>query len=219
MKYDTFNRSVNYREMSAENIANWRNIHGINSRILNVYGQTTDRIGRPIVDTHFSKSEYIRMMNFNREFYTKIHKELQTKFPDTKITVRLGGIYHDVIEITIYGQQFGNGTEIRRDGTPSKTDYTYYLKVNDLDYGKPEGYFLEIHNGEYLRIYEIVKAVLLKILNESAEKIGKKSLEMLYRPPNNNEGGPMYQRARNNFMRHLKTRRSGNKRKTRRLKK
>ena len=121
--------------MSAENIANWRNIHGVNSRILNYYGETTDSIGRRIVDPRFSKSEYIRMMNFNKEFYTKIHKELQTKFPGTKITVRSGRLRHAVIEITIYDPQFG------------VLGATYHFKVDDLDYAKPEGFFLEIYNG------------------------------------------------------------------------
>ena len=118
--------------MSADNIADWKNIHGVNSPLLNAYGIKSGRVGETIPNTRFSKEEYIRMIKFKRAFLTRIHRELSRRFPDTEIRVKFVK-YLDYIDITIFDQP------VHQNGKNIKSTYRYDFKIDSIENEKPNG--------------------------------------------------------------------------------
>jgi len=199
--------------MSAKNIESWKNIHDVDQRILNFFETKSNFIGRAIINNSFSKTNYIRALNNKKVLFTKIHNKLSELFPDVKIIVRLPKSNFNLIEITIYDQQVGMGTELRSNKTRAVTPYTYFFDIKDLDKNRLSPYYEQLHNGEYLRVYEIVKRVVFDIIQESKMLI-KSSLEKmaLRLPRNNNKGGLTYQRYAKQYNNNAKQRRTTRKR-------
>ena len=192
--------------MSAKNIESWKNIHAVDQRILNLFETKSNFIGREIINNSFSKTNYIRALNNKKVLFTKIHNKLSELFPDVKIIVRLPKSNFNLIEITIYDQQVGMGTE-------SVTPYTFFFNITDLDKNKLSQYYEQLYNGEFMRVYEIVKRVVFDIIQESKMLI-KSSLEKmaLRLPRNNNKGGLTYQRYAKQYNNNAKQRRTTRKR-------